>query len=303
MMKYLAICLSLFMTLSVYADVLPRVEIETNMGNIVLELYPAKAPRTVKNFIQSIQEGFYEETIFHRVIPKFIMQGGGYNSQFEKKPTGNAIVNEADNSLKNLRGTVAMAHHTDDPNSATTQFFINIADNPSLDYSSSITTKSWGYAVFGKVTEGMEVVDKIAKVKTGQGGEFSKNVPITPVIIKKMTVSDIPTNLDELEAIETPKTPLIDKVGMTGDMANSKTTDDSSDDESDAESDDDVDEDDAEDVNWDDDEDDIDNEAGDEEVADTESDSSKKVPAHKNNEPQPAPDAPSKPDTPEPLSE
>jgi len=319
-MKYLLIYLSWLMTFSVYAEGLPRVEIETNMGNIVLELYPEKAPRTVKNFIQYAQEGFYENTIFHRVIPKFMIQGGGYTSQFEKKLTRDSIVNEANNGLKNLHGSVAIARHTNDPDSAAAQFFINGADNPSLDYVSTLTPKSWGYTVFGKVIEGMDVVEKIETVKTGKGGEFSKNVPIKPVIIQKVVVSNIPQNLDELEAnaIATPKTPAISAVGMTGTAVKNTTedndedvdedvTDDAADDEEDDE------ETDDEDLTDDEEMDDADEDANDEDTETVDENEgldnqviknkSPKVTTSKDNKPQPAPDAPSKPDTPEPLSE
>ncbi len=312
-MKYLLVYLSLLMTYSVYAEDLPRVEIETNMGNIVLELYPEKAPRTVKNFIQYAQEGFYENTIFHRVIPKFMIQGGGYTSQFEKKLTHDSIVNEANNGLKNLHGSVAIARHTNDPDSATAQFFINTADNPSLDYVSTLTPKSWGYTVFGKVTEGMDVIEEIDAIKTGKGGEFSKNVPITPVIIQKVTVSNIPQNLDELEAnaIATPKTPAISAVGMTGATVKNTVKDD--DETDDAADDEEADDEDSTDEETDDEDLTDDEEMDDTDRDDEEDEESETVDVNqgldnsatnsKDNKPQPALDMPSKPDTPEPLSE
>ena len=164
----------------------PRVKVDTNLGSFVIELYPEKAPKTVENFLQYVRDGFYDGTIFHRVIDGFMIQGGGFTPDFERKETRAPIVNEADNGLKNTRGTIAMAR-TMDPHSATAQFFINVKDNPFLDHTAK-TPRGWGYAVFGKVVEGMDVVDKIRKVRTGPGGMFPKDVPQEPVIIEKMTV-------------------------------------------------------------------------------------------------------------------
>ncbi len=165
------------------ADSSVRVRIETNLGPMVIKLNPDKAPQTVANFLRYVDEGFYEETIFHRVIPDFMIQGGGFSAQYEKKKTHDAIPNEANNGLKNLRGTIAMAR-TSAPHSATAQFFINHADNGFLDYPGQ---DGWGYCVFGKVLEGMDVVDKIATVPTGPGGPFRKDVPKTTVMIEKVT--------------------------------------------------------------------------------------------------------------------
>ncbi len=164
----------------------PRVKVDTNLGSFVIELYPEKAPKTVENFLQYVRDGFYDGTIFHRVIDGFMIQGGGFTPDFERKETRAPIVNEADNGLKNTRGTIAMAR-TMDPHSATAQFFINVKDNPFLDHTGK-TPRGWGYAVFGKVVEGMDVVDRIRKVRTGPGGMFPKDVPQEPVIIEKMTV-------------------------------------------------------------------------------------------------------------------
>ena len=164
----------------------PRVKIDTNLGSFVVELYPEKAPKTVANFLQYVRDGFYDGTIFHRVIDGFMIQGGGFTPDFERKETRAPIINEADNGLKNTRGTIAMAR-TMDPHSATAQFFINVKDNPFLDFTAK-TPRGWGYAVFGKVVEGMDVVDRIRKVRTGPGGMFPKDVPQEPVIIEKMTV-------------------------------------------------------------------------------------------------------------------
>lgn len=164
----------------------PRVSLETTLGKIVLELDAKAAPGTVANFIEYVQSGFYNGTIFHRVIDNFMIQGGGFGEDLIEKPTRAPIKNESNNGLKNVRGTIAMAR-TPDPHSASAQFFINVADNNFLDFTMQ-TTRGWGYAVFGKVVEGMDVVDKIRKVKTGPGGAFSKDVPQMPVVITKASV-------------------------------------------------------------------------------------------------------------------
>ncbi len=163
-----------------------KVKLETNLGAIILKLDPAKAPVSTKNFITYVQEGQYDGTIFHRVIPGFMAQGGGYTEAFEQKATHPPIKNEADNGLKNKRGTIAMAR-TSDPNSATAQFFINYADNAFLDYKSP-TPQGWGYAVFGEVVEGMSVVDDMAKIPTGPGGPMPTDVPSKPIVIQKATL-------------------------------------------------------------------------------------------------------------------
>jgi len=161
----------------------PQVLMETSMGTIMLELYPKKAPATVKNFLRYVNEGFYDGTIFHRVIPNFMIQGGGFTSDLQKKMTHAPIQNEADNGLRNRIGTIAMAR-TNDPNSATAQFFINVNQNAFLDFKEK-TPRGWGYAVFGRVIKGMRVVNKIRKVKTGfQNG--MGNVPNQPITIIKM---------------------------------------------------------------------------------------------------------------------
>lgn len=144
----------------------PKVLIKTSMGEITLELMAKEAPVSTRNFLAYVDKKFYDGTIFHRVIPNFMIQGGGFTEAMVQKPTDPAIENEASNGEKNLRGTVAMAR-TMDPNSATSQFFINVVDNPSLDFVSPADGRSWGYAVFGKVTAGMDVVDRIRAVPTG----------------------------------------------------------------------------------------------------------------------------------------
>jgi peptidyl-prolyl cis-trans isomerase B (cyclophilin B) len=158
------------------------VEVATNFGTFVIQLDSARAPKSVANFLAYVDAKHYENTIFHRIIPTFMVQGGGYDVNYEKKPVKAAIHNEADNGLKNTRGTVAMAR-TSDPHSATAQFFVNVVDNAFLDHTSK-DERGWGYAVFGTVTEGMDVVDKIKAVKTGANGPFAKDAPEDPVVIK-----------------------------------------------------------------------------------------------------------------------
>jgi len=160
-----------------------KVKLETTMGDIVIELDAKAAPVTVKNFLAYTEEGFFDGTIFHRVIPNFMIQGGGFTPNMAEKETHPPIINEAKNGLKNDRGTIAMAR-TNDPDSATSQFFINHKDNPNLNYADAGNP---GYAVFGKVVEGMEVVDKIAAVKTGQKGPHS-DVPVEPIVIKSAKI-------------------------------------------------------------------------------------------------------------------
>jgi peptidyl-prolyl cis-trans isomerase B (cyclophilin B) len=155
-----------------------RVVLETSKGRIVIELAPDKAPQTVKNFLDYVKAGHYDNTIFHRVIPGFMIQGGGFDSGMRQKSTRPPISNEADNGLRNSRGTIAMAR-TSDPHSASAQFFINVVDNTFLNHSAK-TAQGWGYAVFGKVVEGMEAADAIAAVKTK-----AQDVPVEPVFIQK----------------------------------------------------------------------------------------------------------------------
>ena len=161
----------------------PSVEMQTSQGTIVIDLDAEKAPITVKNFIEYANSGFYKGTIFHRVIPGFMIQGGGFSKDMGEKPTNAPIQNEAKNGLKNVRGSIAMAR-LPSPHSATAQFFINHKDNPALDYPSQ---DGWGYAVFGKVTQGMEVVDKIAKTPTGNRGMY-QDVPVEPIVIQSVKI-------------------------------------------------------------------------------------------------------------------
>ena len=164
-----------------------KVTMETSMGTITLELNDELAPETVKNFVRYAKEGHYDGTIFHRVIDGFMIQGGGFTKDMNQKKTHDPIRNEAVNGLGNRRGTIAMAR-TMVVDSATSQFFINLVDNGFLDFQSP-TPQGFGYAVFGKVTDGMDVVDRIAKVKTGFAGPH-QNVPETAVVIKKVTLAD-----------------------------------------------------------------------------------------------------------------
>jgi peptidyl-prolyl cis-trans isomerase B (cyclophilin B) len=158
---------------------------QTNKGTIVLELNADKAPKTVENFLNYAKKGFYDGTIFHRVIDGFMIQGGGMEPGMREKSTDAPIQNEANNGLANERGTIAMAR-TPDPHSATAQFFINVSDNDFLNFRAE-TTDGWGYCVFGKVVEGMDVVDEIRKVETGSFG-FHQDVPKEDIIIEKMEV-------------------------------------------------------------------------------------------------------------------
>ncbi len=165
----------------------PRVNLQTNQGAILIELDAEKAPKTVENFLTYVREGFYDGTIFHRVINNFMIQGGGFEAGMKQKQTHAPVENEANNGLKNNRYTLAMAR-TADPHSATAQFFINVADNDFLNFTAP-TPNGWGYAVFGKVVEGTEIVDKIKTVKTGNKG-FHQDVPTDDVVIEKATVVD-----------------------------------------------------------------------------------------------------------------
>ncbi|MGM0593344.1 MAG: peptidylprolyl isomerase [Pseudomonadota bacterium] len=161
------------------------VRLNTNYGTITLELFADKAPATVENFLNYVKEGFYDGTIFHRVINGFMVQGGGMEPGMKEKPTNAPIKNEADNGLSNERGTIAMAR-TMEPHSASAQFFINVKDNTFLNHREP-TPDGWGYAVFGRVVEGMDVVDKIKAVETGSAG-FHQDVPVEDVILKSAEI-------------------------------------------------------------------------------------------------------------------
>ena len=160
----------------------PRVRLETTMGNIVVELDAARAPKSVENFVAYVDDGFYDGTIFHRVIEDFMIQGGGFTPELSRKPARAPIRNEADNGLKNTRGSIAMAR-TRDPHSATAQFFINVVDNPGLDFTAP-NERGFGYAVFGRVVEGMDVVDRIRTQPTGVRGRY-RDVPESPIVINR----------------------------------------------------------------------------------------------------------------------
>lgn len=162
----------------------PVVSLETSKGTITLQLDADKAPLTVANFLRYVEEGLYDGTIFHRVIPGFMIQGGGFTPEMDPKPTGDPIANEAANGLRNKRGTVAMAR-TSEPHSATAQFFINHRNNDFLDHHDT-SAERFGYCVFGRVTEGMDVVDAIAEVQTGSSGVHD-DVPVEPVVLQKAT--------------------------------------------------------------------------------------------------------------------
>jgi len=155
---------------------------KTSLGTIVLELYPDKAPLTVGNFLQYVKDGHYKGTLFHRVIPGFMIQGGGFGPDFKQKATRSPVKNEAANGLKNAMGTISMAR-TSDPHSATAQFFINVADNDMLNFRFP-TQEGYGYTVFGKVVKGVDVVQRIVQVPTGPGPAPHANVPVKPVVIE-----------------------------------------------------------------------------------------------------------------------
>jgi cyclophilin family peptidyl-prolyl cis-trans isomerase len=165
----------------------PQVAFRTSQGDFVIELFPDKAPKTVANFLQYVKDGFYDGTVFHRVIPGYLVQGGLYTRELRPKRTLPPIPDEANNGLSNLRGTVAAARGPD-PDSATAQFFINVVDNPRLDYVGNQSGMTWGYAVFGKVVKGMDVVDKIDNLPTGPQGPFIGDVPRPRVIIESARV-------------------------------------------------------------------------------------------------------------------
>lgn len=187
MKRILLLASSLLISLAAHAapDAAVLVKLTTTDGEVFLELDPGKAPKSVANFVQYVKDGHYDGTIFHRVIPGFMAQGGGFTADLEEKPTREPIQNESKNGLSNARGTIAMAR-TRDPHSATAQWYINLVDNPRLDGSEH----HWGYAVFGKVVRGMDVIDSIAAIPTGPAGPFRSDVPFRPVIIKRAEIID-----------------------------------------------------------------------------------------------------------------
>ena len=204
MKSFIARLSFVLLLLGLLADVqaaAPRVQLETTQGNITLELYEDKAPETVKNFLTYVDDGYYDGTVFHRVIKDFMIQGGGFTTEITPKPGVAApIQNEADNGLKNLRGTIAMAR-TSDPHSATSQFFINHVDNPFLDYSAK-TRRGWGYCVFGKVVDGMDVVDKIAETPTGVRNNMPNVPEVTVVILSAKRLDAEPTPAEQAQSAQ-----------------------------------------------------------------------------------------------------
>ncbi len=184
-LRLIALFFGLLFSLGAYAAN-PMVEMKTNLGSFTLELYPDKAPKTVENFLKYVKNGHYKGTVFHRVIDNFMIQGGGFDTNLREKDTFPPIQNEANNGLKNETYTIAMAR-TMDPNSASAQFFVNVKDNAFLDYTAP-TLSGWGYAVFGKVVKGQDVVMKIAKVRTGPRGPLPSDVPLENVVIEDAKV-------------------------------------------------------------------------------------------------------------------
>jgi peptidyl-prolyl cis-trans isomerase B (cyclophilin B) len=184
--RHILLLVLAFLSFTVQAEgnAMPQVKLETSMGDIVIALNDEKAPKTVANFLSYVDSGFYNGTIFHRVIENFMIQGGGFDESFSQKPTQSPVENEADNGLSNTRGSVAMAR-TSDPHSATAQFFINTVDNGFLDFRGKVPS-GWGYAVFGEVVEGMDVVDQIRTVSTTMRGPH-QDVPAENVIIISVT--------------------------------------------------------------------------------------------------------------------
>lgn len=165
---------------------LPTVVLRTSLGDIKVELYEDQAPVTVENFLAYVRDDHFDGTVFHRVISNFMIQGGGFDTEYERRETREPIVNEADNGLSNQRGTLAMAR-TNDPDSATAQFFINVVDNPALDHRGKASGRTWGYAVFGRVVEGMDVVDEIRFVPTEARGPH-QNAPVDNVVIESAEI-------------------------------------------------------------------------------------------------------------------
>ncbi len=181
-----ALFLACWLSIATASAAQPQVRIQTNVGAFTLALYPARAPKTVANFLRYVKSGFYNGTVFHRVIANFMIQGGGFDQSLRRKATRPPIPNEAANGMKNRAYTIAMARTTD-PNSATSQFFINVKDNPFLDYRAP-TPAGYGYCVFGKVVTGQAVVNRIAHQPTGAVGPFATNAPLKPIVIEAATI-------------------------------------------------------------------------------------------------------------------
>jgi cyclophilin family peptidyl-prolyl cis-trans isomerase len=202
-MKKTIILITLLISTSIFAEPV-YVKMTTNRGDIFLELDKDKAPLSVANFIQYANDGFYDGTIFHRVISSFMIQGGGFTVDLERKETREPIKNEAANGLKNLIGTIAMAR-TGDPHSATSQFYINVKDNPALDFTGEENGRTWGYAVFGKVIDGMDVVNEIKVTPTEASPPFRSDVPIKNMLIESVKVLESKPELKtEVEQEESP---------------------------------------------------------------------------------------------------
>jgi cyclophilin family peptidyl-prolyl cis-trans isomerase len=185
----IALWLALSCSFAIAADDVPPhpyIEIVTNVGIVILELDGVQAPLTVAHFLTLVDDGFYNGTIFHRVIPGFMAQGGGYTPDLKLKEDERTIPNESGNGLSNVSGTIAMARLAD-PHSANSQFFINLGDNSRLDPGKKSIGGTWGYTVFGKVIQGMDIIDKIAGVRTGPQGSFESDVPVIPIVVKKMS--------------------------------------------------------------------------------------------------------------------
>lgn len=219
-MKVLQLFTALLLLVSVpaLAEDRPRIMLQTTEGRIVFELDSVRAPTSVENFVDYVESGFYNDTLFHRVIDGFMVQGGGFNADFMKKQTKSPIRNEANNGLKNKAYTVAMAR-TNSPHSATSQFFINTVDNVSLDHVSP-DNRGWGYAVFGRVIDGFDVVDKISSVATGSQGPFRQDVPKESIFIKSATLMTSATISEAEPVIKSEDILPTDGSATVGDAAN-----------------------------------------------------------------------------------
>lgn len=197
MKKYLILIVLTFTSAQIWAQN-TLIKIQTTEGDIYLQLADEQAPNSVKNFLSYVNEGFYNGTIFHRVISTFMVQGGGFTEDLVRKPTKDPINNEANNGLKNLRGTIAMARRSD-PHSATAQFFINVQDNAAWNFTGEQNSNTWGYAVFGKVIRGMEVVDEIRFTPTAGKKPFKKDLPVTNIVIQSIEVIEKLPVLDSVD--------------------------------------------------------------------------------------------------------